>query len=352
MVNNENSFILINQEITTLPYLECIKFIVKASYGLIENGESQFIDFIHANELITNNIQYNQIDNLIEQFDFYQGTPVARQFLAISMLTNLYYEANEIIDKIKKNLIEKTKINLNRISDKPSLPLKISRAFSLLENKKKLQAEILPYEEIMNQFLNRLEKQKNSKKEELNAPLNFWEEESIRKSFYQIISFIECSLYSFSYITNMKDNKIISSLISIKEDIFASSIREIYNKTHFILRLIKLILKNNKNIEKSEENLNKEQENSSYTNRLSIQLSKLNENISEIKKLEQKMIELNTSHIKFREMIDEEIHSLNISISKENIVKARLEMRLNDDEYPLSVAFRTHITKLLQYLEE
>ncbi|WP_186645421.1 hypothetical protein [Fluviispira vulneris] len=352
MVNNENSFILINQEITALPYLECIKFIVKASYSLIESGETQFIDFIHAEELIASNTQEYQIDNLIEQFDFYQGTPVARQFLALSMLRNLYYEANEIIDKIKKNLIEKTKLNLNRISDKPSLPLKISRAFSLLDNKKKLQAEILPFEEKLIQFLTRLEKQKTCKKEDLHAPLNFWEEEYIRKAFYQIISYIESSLYSFSYISNKKDNKIISSLISLKEDIFTMTIGDVYNKTHFILRLIKLILKNNKNIEKSEEHLNKEQENSSYTNRLSIQLSKLNENISEIKKLEQKMSEMNTGQIKFREMIDEEIHSLNTSISKENIVKARLEMRLNDNEYPLSVAFRTHITKLLQFLEE
>ena len=58
------------------------------------------------------------------------------------------------------------------------------------------------------------------------------------------------------------------------------------------------------------------------------------------------------NNICLNELIDEEIHNINNSISKDNITRARLEIRLNDTEYPLSVAFREYIKSALQYLEE
>ncbi|KAB8029043.1 hypothetical protein [Fluviispira multicolorata] len=352
MVNNENSFLLINQEITDLPYLECLKFIVRASYGLIESGEALFIDFIHAQHISLDNNQKNQIDKLINQFDFTQGTPVSRQVLSLFMLKYLFYESNDIIQKIKKSLVEKTKLNLNKISEQPSFALRAYRALLLLENTKNIKEEFFLYEEKLNQFLTKLSGQKITKKEDFNAPLSFWEEESIRILMYKILSLVECAIHSYMYIENMKDNKVTISLISIKEEILDSTIENLFNKIHLILKLTHLIIRNNKNQHKIiDENKTRELENIFYLNRLGIQLSKLNENISEIQKLQQKMSELNTGNIKFREMIDEEIQSLNMSISKDNITTARLEMRLNDEEYPLSVAFRNHITKMLQCSE-
>ena len=54
--------------------------------------------------------------------------------------------------------------------------------------------------------------------------------------------------------------------------------------------------------------------------------------------------------IKLSAVLDEEIHGLACTVSavlKENIVTARLELRMNDDAYPLSVVYREFIKNLL-----
>jgi hypothetical protein len=121
-------------------------------------------------------------------------------------------------------------------------------------------------------------------------------------------------------------------------------------KTLYIL--LKIIIINQEKT-KSEINFNdKFYENQLFIERLGFHLSRKNEEIMNIKNLQKRMLEQNSNIISFSDLIDEEIHNLNHSINKESITRARLEMRLNDTEYPLSVAYREYIRSALQYLEE
>ncbi len=352
MVNSENLIKSLNQPIKASPYLGCLKFIAQASFCLIEAGESRFIDFIHAEDIIQETFNENKALEIISGFDFSLGSPIARQILIYLMLKDFHYFSNYLLKEMKSILIQNAKKGINTINQIPSSTVKASRSLMLIA---RMEKEFDNYDYIDNLFTEITKKvliKKPLKKEELYAPLTFWEEDSIKNNFYTLLNRLEGATNAYFYFLSLKDEKIKLNILSIKEILLEKPVQEIYDQFIFISKLIHLIIKNQENHKKTIHHESKKFENKVFIERLGLQLSKRNEGIDEIKNLQLKMNNLIDGDIYFNELIDEEIHTIHSAISKDNITMARLEMRLNDTEYPLSVAYREHITVVLQHLEE
>jgi hypothetical protein len=352
VVNSENLIKSLNQPVKASPYLDCLKFIAKASFCLIEEGESQFIDFIHAESITQETIKENKALELISQFDFCIGSPVARQLLTYLMLKDFHHFSNYLLKEMKGILILNAKRGINSINQIPSSTVKASRSLILIDRMEKELDNYNHIDTLFTEISKKVSIQKPLKKEDLYAPLKFWEEDSIKNNFYTLLNRLEGATNAYFYFLSLKDEKIKLNILSIKETLLESTSQEIYNKSIFISKLIHLIIKNQENHKKVLTSETKMFENKVFIERLGIQLSKRNEGIEEIKNLQLKMNNLINSDIHFNELIDEEIHTIHSAISKENITRARLEMRLNDTEYPLSVAYREYITIVLQHLED
>ncbi len=348
MVNKEN----LNQFTNLTPYQECVLFIVKSSYCLIDGGESQFIDFIHLDTIQQN--QQKEIDyrKAVKEFDFTLGIPLARQYLSYLMFryfNNLYTILHK---EVKKILILNAKKGINTINQIPTSTVKCSRALMLMEQIDKDINIELNLDYIFNEINKIIHSKIALRKEDLFAPLTYWQEDSIKIGFYSLLNRLETIANAYFYYLNIKDEKFRFNLILIKENLLELSIDDIYEKSLFTAKLLKIIVINQEKI-KPELNFNdKFYENQLFIERLGFHLSRKNEEIINIKNLQKKMLEQNSNSISFSDLIDEEIHNLNHSINKESITRARLEMRLNDTEYPLSVAYREYIKSALQYLEE
>ncbi|APJ02824.1 hypothetical protein AXG55_02365 [Silvanigrella aquatica] len=289
---------------------------------------------------------------LITQFDFYLGSPTARQLLSYFMLKDFNQNCIYLTQEVKRILILNAKRCLNIINEVPSSTTKATRALMLIE---RMEKDTDNFKHLDNLFLSLTNKVRHKiplKKEDLSARLSFWEEDSLKNYFYILINKLETIANGFFYETNLKDEKIKTNILSIKEDFLKCHCQEIYNKVIFISKLINLIIKNHEKFPKVTEIHSKKHENTIFIERLACQLSKRYEGIEEIKKMQVKMHELLDKDIHFSEMMDDEIHNIHNAISKENITHARLEIRLNDTEYPLSVAYREHIRVVLQHLEE
>jgi hypothetical protein len=352
VVNSENLNNSINHSVKVSPYLSCLNFIVKASYNLIDGGESQFIDFIHAKSIKPDDSNLNLIRKLIEEFDFSLGVPLARQYLSYLLFKDFSQTYIELNKEIKSILILNAKKGINTINQIPSSTVKCSRALILLEQiEKDINIDInldYVFAEVEKIALSNL----SLIKDNLFAPLTFWQEDSIKFGFYSLLNKLEALSNSYFYFLNVKDENFKLNLLSIKESILDNDINDIYNKSIFLSKLVNLIIKNQVN-HKNEINFeNKYYENILFIERLSYQLSRKNESIENIKYLKEKLQNHMENNICLNELIDEEIHNINNSISKDNITRARLEIRLNDTEYPLSVAYREYIKSALQYLEE
>lgn len=348
MVNSENSIILSSHDGKWLPQLECYKFITNSATCLVNSGDSLFIDFIPSKEISYHNIHEHDLMTYIQCFDFALGSPTSRQFLAMNYLKSLYYEVKGVIQQIHKKVIQRTKINLNQMAATPTASTKATRTLLMLEQIPKIEAEYYFYENLQTQLIETISNSRATSKEELQAPLTLWQEESIRILFFKIINNFESAMLSYSYFIDINENKIIKAIQSVKEDILEKKLSDIYNKIYNSLKISHLLLINNK---KSTYPNSKETENQYFTERLCFQLSKLNQNPNCIENLRTKLLENNNPKNNFQEMIDEEIHSLNLAINKDTISKARLEMRLNDSEYPLSVVYRQFVMEMLQQLE-
>ncbi len=352
MVNSENLIKSLNQTVKPSPYLDCLKFIAQASFCLIESGESRFIDFIHAENITQETFKENRSLEIISWFDFSLGSPIARQLLIYLMLKDFHHFSNHLLKEMKCILILNAKRGINTINQIPSSTVKASRSLMLIS---RMEKEFDNYDHIDSLFEEITKKvliKKPLKKEELYAPLTFWEEDSIKNNFYTLLNSLEGATNAYFYYLSLKDEKIKLNILSIKETLLEKPIQEIYNQSIFISKLIHLIIKNQENHKKIIIHESKKFENKIFIERLGFQLSKRNEGIEEIKNLQLKMNNLIDSDIHFNELIDEEIHTIHNAISKDNITRARLEMRLNDTEYPLSVAYREHITVVLQHLED
>ena len=351
MVNSENLIKSLNQAVKPSPYLDCLKFITKASFCLIEGGESQFIDFIHAESIPQESFKENKAIEIISKFDFSVGSPIARQLLTLLMLKDFHSFSNYLLKEMKDILILSAKRGLNSINQIPSSTVKASRSLALINRMEKELDNYIHIDKLFTVLLNKVSIQRPLKKEEIYAPLTFWEEDSFKNYFYSLLNRLEASTNAYFYFLSLKDEKIKLNILSIKESILESTTQEVYNSSIFISKLIHLIIKNQENHKKPLSIETKKFENKLFIERLGFQLSKRNEGIEEIKNLQIKMNNLIDSNIYFNELIDEEIHILHNAISKDNITRARLEMRLNDTEYPLSVAYREYITTVLQLLE-
>ncbi len=348
MVNKEN----LNQFTNLTPYQECVLFIVKSSYCLIDGGESQFIDFIHLDSIQEN--QQKEIDyrKVVREFDFTLGIPLARQYLSYLMF-KYFRDLHFVLQKeIKKILILNAKKGINAINQIPTSTVKCSRALMLMEQMEKDINIELNLDYIFNEINKIIHSNLALKKEDLFAPLTYWQEDGIKIGFYSLLNRLETIANAYFYYLNIKDEKFRFNLILIKENLLELPIEDIYEKCLFTAKLLKIIIINQEKT-KSEINFNdKFYENQLFIERLGFHLSRKNEEIMNIKNLQKRMLEQNSNIISFSDLIDEEIHNLNHSINKESITRARLEMRLNDTEYPLSVAYREYIRSALQYLEE
>jgi hypothetical protein len=353
VVNKENlNKALIQIGKSTLPFEETLAFIGKAAHKFIQCGESQFIDFIHSEELIKEPFNEQKAQELIYQFDFAVGSPVARQLLSYLMLKEFNTYNQYIVNCIKYFLISNAKKGLNIINQLPSSTVKASRSLMLIEKIEKENNHSLFFEDLFIELVASITKQNHLKKEDLNAPLAFWDEDTIKNIFYSLINILEVSTHSFLYFIGTKDEKIRTKILAIKENFLEKNVTEIFHECYFILKLLQIMLKNQENFKKTFINESHQFENEIYIERLGIQLSRRNEGILEIQSLQQKMKNLLNTDIIFKDLFDEEIHSIHSTISKESITRSRLEIRLNDTEYPLSVAYRDYITTALQHLED
>ncbi|WGL58758.1 hypothetical protein QEJ31_09495 [Pigmentibacter sp. JX0631] len=348
MVNKENP----NQFINFNPYQECLQFIVKTSYCLIDGGESQFIDFIHLEQTQQKNrgdIAYKEI---IKEFDFALGIPLARQYTSFLMFKDFYNQYCALLKEIKKILIHNAKKGINNINEIPSATVKCSRALMFIEQIEKEINLDFNLDYIFLEINKIIFSNLALRKEDLFAPLTYWQEDTINAGFYLILNKLETIANAYFYFLNLKDEKFRFNLILLKENLMNYSTDETYEKSIFLAKLLKIIVLNHEKAKQEIQVNEKFYENQVFIERLGHQLSRKNEDSLNIKSLQKKMTEQNSNKISFNDLIDEEIHNLNQAISKENITRARLEMRLNDTEYPLSVAYREYVKSTLQFLEE
>lgn len=349
MVNSENLIKSLNPLVRVNPYSECLNFIANASFCLIEAGESQFIDYIHAEEM-SKEININEIKmmGLITEFDFALGSPVARQIFVYNMFKDFHIFSDYLTKKIKNILNLSAKRGINIINQIPSSTVRAIRSLMLIKSMERNVDDYVNIDDVFSEISKKIFLRKPLKKEYFIAPLKFWEEDYIKNIFYIMINQLESVINSFFYYLSIKDDKIRLNINSIKDMLLQDSVHEIYIKSVFVAKLINLIIKNYENKNKNITNENKEFENKIFLERLGFQLSRRNEKIEEIKILQLKMRNIMNNDICFNELIDEEIHTIHCKIAKESITLARLEMRLNDTEYPLSVAYRDYITNALQ----
>lgn len=348
MVNKENS----NQFINFNPYQECVQFIVKTSYCLIDGGESQFIDFIHLEQLLQTQKGEINFKDIVKEFDFALGIPLARQYLSFLMFKDFYQLYCSLVKEVKKILIHNAKKGINNINQIPSSTVKCSRALMFIEQIEKDINLDFNLDYIFLEINKIIFSKIALRKEDLFAPLTYWQEDTINAGFYLILNKLETVANAYFYFLNLKDEKFRFNLILLKENLMSYTTDETYDKSIFLAKLLKVIIINHEKIKQEIQVNEKFFENQVFIDRLGHQLSRKNEDSLNIKTLQKKMFEQNSNKVSFNDLIDEEIHNLNQSISKENITRARLEMRLNDTEYPLSVAYREYVKSTLQFLEE
>lgn len=88
-------------------------------------------------------------------------------------------------------------------------------------------------------------------------------------------------------------------------------------------------------------------ENYLYIDRLGLQLRALGENADEVAKLAEGLFQYVIQNtVPCSEVLEDEIIPLNPCINRETLVRARLELRLNDRHFPLSVAHKEWITQI------
>ena len=286
MVNSENLNKSINQSVKVSPYLDCLHFITKVSYSLIDGGESQFIDFIHAESIDQDKSLQNTVKKIILEFDFSLGIPLARQYLSYLLFKDFHHIYNEINKEIKSILILNAKKGINTINQIPSSTVKCSRALMLLEQvEKDINIELnldYVFAEVEKIALSNLA----IRKENLFAPLTFWQEDSIKLGFYSLLNKLEAIANSYFYFLSLKDEKFKLNLLSIKESLLDTELDEIYNNSLFLSKLLHLIIKNQENHKSEIDFENRYYENKIFIERLSQQLSRKNESIENIKKIE------------------------------------------------------------------
>lgn len=329
-----------------------MRFIVKTSYCLIDGGEAQFIDFIH----LDSNQQTQQLEidfkKAVYDFDFTLGIPLARQYLSYLMFKDFNELYISLQREIKKILVYNARKRINSINQIPSATVKCTRALMLIEQIEKDVNIELNLDYIFSEINKIIHSKLALRKEDLFAPLPFWQEDAIKIGFYTLINRLETIANAYFYYLNFKDEKFRFNLILLKENLLELPIEEVYEKAIFTAKLLKLIIINQLKTKSEQETTAKYFENQIFIERLGYQLSRKNEDLVNIKYLQRKMHEQMSHQLSFSDLIDEEIHNFNQSINKDNITRARLEMRLNDTEYPLSVAYREYVKSALQYLEE
>lgn len=88
-------------------------------------------------------------------------------------------------------------------------------------------------------------------------------------------------------------------------------------------------------------------ENYLYVDRLSVHLRGYGETTEEVNRLSELLFKYSIEkNVSCSEIMDEEILRMNPRINKENICRSRLELRMNDRHFPLSVAHKEWVTQI------
>ena len=257
------------------------------------------------------------------------------------MLNKIYLEVKNLHQLACQEIQRELKLLINTIDADPPRSERLVRKSMLMKVDIDTECkEILLSLNIQLENFNELITKKiEISKVFFNAPLKYFEEYNIIKISLELYSYLES-------ITLSLDKSDV--IFFLKTDVIENNIDLIYTKFIEVIKNILVVFESAENTFKYKATHSDEQENRIYVRRLQAQLIKLGENVTEVKKLETKLIQFSLENkIKVKELIDDEIHVLVHSILKQNIVVARMELRLNDDAWPLSVPYREFIRNLL-----
>ncbi len=334
-----------------LPYLECSRLIANISLALAKSGETQFVSFVDLHEILATQFDKEVFLRGMTEFDFILGSPTGRQILSILILNKLYLEVKNIFLLTKQDLQRKLRLLINTVDADPPSSKKLIRLLSLAD------FDITPANKVLflglNQKLKNLEEalqvKEGSSKALFYAPLKYLEENYIRKIMYDlcfnfdsVLLFINQKFFSKEYL------HILDELFFLKENIISEKIDLTYDNFLRLIQEVFIFIEKNDQPTSFKLGHNYDYENMIYGRRFVVQLAKLGEDVIEVKKLEEKLkVYCSEYKIRLSEIKNEEFQHLANNISAENIAKARLELRLNDEEYPLSVAYREVVKGML-----
>lgn len=334
-----------------LPYDECIRMVSNIALMLSKNGLTQFIPFVTLHEHFSSHFDKNALLIAIDDFDFTLGASTGKHVLSVFMLNKIYLELKNAADVVRKEIQRNLKFYINTVDRDPPVTQKLSRKLLMMKTDidPDCKSLFLSFNLQLKSFHDCLLANTNVSKSLFVAPLKYFEEYSVSKIFLELSYYLESIVLSLHFEERSYDYRnLVSELLLLKEIIIDGNINIIYEKFFSLIEQSYLFIEELKNSFRLTQLHSIEIENKIYIKCFLNQLVKLGEQVTEVKNLEPKLHLFSSEHnVRISTILDEEIHKLTNSMSMQNIANARLELRLNDDAYPLSVNYREFIKSLI-----
>ncbi|MBX9704217.1 MAG: hypothetical protein K2X39_08700 [Silvanigrellaceae bacterium] len=389
MVNSENK----NSDNNLEPqnYQELTHhYILSFSTLLCEQGHYEFNELCDPlDKPLPQQTFQEELNRRCQRFDSLLKSETSEQIKKILLANLLEKQIKQLEEELFSFLSQCAKQHMNQVTLIPSVAtlatisiLKI-RPFSLSSGpfKTDFYSLLSHLNAIFDRFIMNASEKTDFSKTKFFEPFSYIETQFIQQIFRYFFVSIEQTTFIFNtfiekIFSNVDVSKTLNPLES--EEIIQkinTCMNEIKQHPHFINRInqyliseeiencalgilkmfdnTKLAIENARKILQhslvSQDRQNTLYENMIFIKRLAFYLEKMNENSNEIQALTDKLfIYVRKNAILCHELLDEEIHGLHPLISRENITKAKLEIRLNDIDYPLSVAHRNWTLQTLQ----